>query len=143
MVEHDDSRESPKTVRIEIFTTAEGDDEVRIRDVTHVRDLIRFAAELDDRERAVQEREEQAAAGLRAEAESVVDRAEPEPDDQDRAADLDELATRLQQRSTRDKKLVEAEERLRAGFKELEGREAELESRMAVAEADLELREDE
>jgi len=151
MPEQDDSRESPKTVRIEIYTSADGDDEVRIRDVTHVRDLIRFAAQLDERERQVREREERVVAGLRAApdvdsqpapAAAVLPVPEPGLEEEDEA-DLDRMADRFAERSTRDRRLADAEDRLRAGFKELEARESELEARLAVAEADLELREDE
>lgn len=117
-------------VRIEIYTAGEGAEEVRVHDVTHLRDLIRLAAELDERERKLAEREEAVAVG------KPVAPAAPQADEpRDLAGEQDE-------RRAWQQRLAEAEDRLRERIQELDEREAQIDARAAVSEADLELRED-
>jgi hypothetical protein len=117
-------------VRIEIYTATEGAEEVRLHDVTHLRDLIRLAAELDERERKLAEREQAVAGGA-----PVVRPPETQ-------GDLPELGVELEQRRAWQKRLADAEDKLRDRVRELDEREAEVEARAAVAEADVEVRED-
>jgi DNA repair exonuclease SbcCD ATPase subunit len=133
-----DPKTEPASVRIEIYAASDGGDELRVRDVTHLRDLIRLAADLDERERRLAERE-QGVAGRTPGAPAPSAAPAPTPTE----PDPPDLGAEIEQRRAWQQRLAEAEGRLRERVRELDARENEIEARAAVVEADLELREDE
>jgi DNA repair exonuclease SbcCD ATPase subunit len=127
-----DPKPDSANVRIEIYTAGESAEEVRVHDVTHLRDLIRLSAELDERERKLAEREQTIATR------GIV----PAPAATAQPTEPPDFAAENEQRRAWQTRLADAEEKLRERIREIDEREAEVEARAAVREADLEVRED-
>jgi DNA repair exonuclease SbcCD ATPase subunit len=157
--EHDLPSGGPAIVRVEIHGPAEVHalnpvEGPAVRDETHVRELFRHAAELDERERRLAERE------------TALEIA-PVSLDGERGRELGELAGRLEERERelgereaelgnlelletqhesvlrRERRLSELELQVRTRLAEVDRLEGELEARSAILQTDLELREDE